>query len=79
MVTQLDDRLADATLSEAKRNTVRRFVALMDDALGDDLRGLWPYGSRARGEVPREGRTDEIRNTVAITRSTSLGTDTQAL
>lgn len=54
MVTQLDDQLAATTLSEAERNTVRRFVALMDDALGDDLRGLWLYGSRARGEAPRE-------------------------
>jgi predicted nucleotidyltransferase len=54
MVTQLDDRLAGATLSETERNTVQRFVALMDDALGDDLRGLWLYGSRARGETPRE-------------------------
>jgi predicted nucleotidyltransferase len=26
----------------------------MDDAIGDDLRGLWLYGSRARGEAPRE-------------------------
>jgi predicted nucleotidyltransferase len=33
---------------------VRRFVALMDSALGDDLRGLWLYGSRARGESPRQ-------------------------
>lgn len=49
-----DDRLANATLSEAERNTVRRFVVLMADALGDDLRGLWLYGSRARGEAPRE-------------------------
>jgi predicted nucleotidyltransferase len=54
MATQLDDRLAGTTLSEAERNAVRRFAALMDDALGDDLRGLWLYGSRARGEVPRE-------------------------
>lgn len=53
MTFQFDDRLADATLSEAERNTVERFVAMMDDALGDDLRGLWLYGSRARGETPR--------------------------
>jgi len=39
MASQLDDRLADATLSAAERNTVQRFVAMMDDALGDDLRG----------------------------------------
>ncbi|HKB49811.1 MAG TPA: nucleotidyltransferase domain-containing protein [Solirubrobacterales bacterium] len=54
MDPQLDDRLASATLSEVERNTVRHFVALMDDAIGDDLRGLWLYGSRARGEAPRE-------------------------
>ena len=54
MDSRLDDRLASAALSEAERGTVRRFVALMSDALGDDLRGLWLYGSRARGERPRE-------------------------
>jgi predicted nucleotidyltransferase len=52
MATRLDDQLAAASLSEAERNTVRRFVALMDDAIGDDLRGLWLYGSRARREAP---------------------------
>lgn len=54
MAVQLDDQLAGATLSEAERNTVRRFVAMMDNALGDDLRGLWLYGSRARGETPQK-------------------------
>jgi predicted nucleotidyltransferase len=54
MISQFDDRLASATLSEAERRTVRRFVTLMDDALGNDLRGLWLYGSRARGETPRK-------------------------
>lgn len=54
MVPQLEDRLAAAALSEAERNTVRRFVALMDEAVGEDLRGLWLYGSRARGEAPHQ-------------------------
>lgn len=49
MATELDDQLATATLSE---DTVRRLVALMNEALGDDLRALWLYGSRARGEIP---------------------------
>ncbi len=40
LVTELDDRLSDATLSKAQRNTVRRFVALTCDALGDDLCAL---------------------------------------
>jgi predicted nucleotidyltransferase len=54
MTTRLDDRLAGVTLSDGERSTVLRFVALISDALGDDLRGLWLYGSRARGESPRE-------------------------
>lgn len=54
MAAKLDNRLTTATLSEAERNTLRRFVASMSAALGDDLRGLWLYGSRARGETPRE-------------------------
>jgi predicted nucleotidyltransferase len=54
MATKLDNRLTTATLSEAERSTLRRFVASMSDALGDDLRGLWLYGSRARSETPRE-------------------------
>jgi predicted nucleotidyltransferase len=53
MATTLEDRLASATLSESERGTVKRFVALMAEALGDDLLALWLYGSRARGETPR--------------------------
>ncbi len=52
MPAQLDTALAAATLSEAERRTVRRFVAMLDEALGDDLRAVWLYGSRARGERP---------------------------
>jgi predicted nucleotidyltransferase len=42
--------LATASLSEAERRTVCRFVASLCDALGDELRAVWLYGSRARGE-----------------------------
>lgn len=58
MTTRLEDRLATAALSEAESNTVRRFVALLRDALGDDLRALWLYGSRARGEGGPGGDSD---------------------
>jgi predicted nucleotidyltransferase len=54
MATKLDDRLAAATLSQTERGTVLRFVELLSEALGDDLRALWLYGSRARGETPRD-------------------------
>lgn len=53
MATRLDEPLAGATLSDAERRTVQRFVAMLRDALGDDLLAVWLYGSRARGEPPR--------------------------
>ena len=53
MATRLDEPLARTTLSDAERRTVQRFVAMLRDALGDDLRAVWLYGSRARGERPR--------------------------
>ncbi len=47
---QLHNAPASATLSEAERRTVQRFVAALASELGDDLRAVWLYGSRARGE-----------------------------
>ncbi len=52
MPTQLENRLAAATLSEAERRIVERLVARLREELGDDLRAVWLYGSRARGETP---------------------------
>lgn len=37
---------------------VERFVSRMDNELGDDLRGLWLYGSRARGTAHPESDVD---------------------
>lgn len=44
--------LADASLSEAERLVVERLVGLLRERLGDRLRSVWLFGSRARGEVP---------------------------
>jgi predicted nucleotidyltransferase len=52
VTTQLDNALAGATLSDAERRTVQRFVALLNQELGDDLLAVWLYGSKARGEQP---------------------------
>lgn len=52
MPAQLDDVLATATLSDLERRTVRRLVAALESALGEDLLAVWLYGSRARGEQP---------------------------
>lgn len=51
MATQLDNALAAATLSDPERRAMQRFVALLGEELGEDLRALWLYGSRARGEA----------------------------
>lgn len=50
MSTRLDNALAAADLSESERRTVGRFLGLIGEALGPDLRAVWLYGSRARGE-----------------------------
>lgn len=44
--------LEDASLSPAERRVLERFVGVLERELGDDLRGVWLYGSRARGEHP---------------------------
>jgi predicted nucleotidyltransferase len=52
MATQLSDVLNPASLSHAERRVVERLVVLLRDELGSDLRAIWLYGSRARGEAP---------------------------
>jgi len=46
--------LAAASLSEDERRVVLRLVELLREEFGDRLRAVWLYGSRARGEPPRE-------------------------
>jgi predicted nucleotidyltransferase len=53
VTAQLDDEaLAGAMLSPAERRTVSRFVDAIRKELDDDLKAVWLYGSRARGERP---------------------------
>jgi uncharacterized protein (UPF0332 family)/predicted nucleotidyltransferase len=47
--------LSDATLTSEERRALRRLVALLEEELGDRLRGVWLYGSRARGEASDGG------------------------
>jgi predicted nucleotidyltransferase len=46
--------LATASLSDAERRALDRFVAAVQRELGDELHAVWLYGSRARGEPPRD-------------------------
>jgi predicted nucleotidyltransferase len=52
VTAQLDSALDAAALSAPERRTVERFVAALQGELGEDLRAVWLYGSRARGERP---------------------------
>lgn len=52
------DPLATAALTEGERETVQRLASGLRKALGDDLRALWLYGSRARGEAHPESDVD---------------------
>jgi predicted nucleotidyltransferase len=42
--------LADAALDEREREVLDRLVRALVDEYGDDLDGIWLYGSGARGE-----------------------------
>jgi len=44
--------LVEASLTDAERRALQRFVGLLEDRLGPRLRSVWLYGSRARGEPP---------------------------
>jgi predicted nucleotidyltransferase len=56
------DQLNAAQLTESERRVVERFASRMDNELGDDLRGLWLYGSRARGTAHPESDVDLLVN-----------------
>jgi predicted nucleotidyltransferase len=46
--------LDQASLSPVERRVLTRLVPLLEEEFGDDLHGVWLYGSRARGEPPWE-------------------------
>jgi predicted nucleotidyltransferase len=59
MATQFDDALGEAALAVGERRVVERLVGRLSQELGDDLRAVWLYGSRARGEAdPGESDPD---------------------
>lgn len=52
------DRMNAAQLTQSERRVLERFASRLDNELGDDLRGLWLYGSRARGTAHPESDVD---------------------
>jgi predicted nucleotidyltransferase len=47
----VEDPLAHTSLSEVERRTLARLVDLLQSDLGGELRSVWLFGSRARGEL----------------------------
>lgn len=58
MEQAIADQLNTAQLTESERRVVERFASRLDNELGEDLRGLWLYGSRARGTAHPESDVD---------------------
>lgn len=52
------DRITAAQLTDTERRVIERFVSRLNNVLGGDLRGLWLYGSRARGTAHPESDVD---------------------
>jgi predicted nucleotidyltransferase len=52
------NRLTAAQLTASERRTIERFASRLGNDLGNDLRALWLYGSRARGSAPPESDVD---------------------
>jgi len=46
--------LERATLSDAERLVLERLVAALRERLGEELRAVWLFGSRARGKAVAE-------------------------
>jgi predicted nucleotidyltransferase len=54
-----------ASLSPDERALLRRFAQLLGERLGPDLRAVWLFGSRARGEPPHEDSDVDVLVIVA--------------
>jgi predicted nucleotidyltransferase len=58
MEQTIADRLNAAQLTKSERRAIERLASRLDSELGSDLRGLWLYGSRARGTAHPESDVD---------------------
>lgn len=60
------DALAAAALSDPERLVVERLVGSLQDELADDLRAIWLYGSRARGDAAINETDPDLRSDVDL-------------
>jgi predicted nucleotidyltransferase len=60
------ESLAAAALSEGERQVVERLVGLLEDELADDLRAIWLYGSRARGDAKIDETDPDLKSDIDL-------------
>lgn len=60
------ESLAAAALSGGERQVVERLVGLLQDELADDLRAIWLYGSRARGEATTDTADPDLKSDIDL-------------
>jgi predicted nucleotidyltransferase len=66
MAARLDEALASAALNETERRVVERIVSRLRSEIGADLRAVWLYGSRARGEADPAETDPDLRSDVDL-------------
>lgn len=79
MTSQLDTALTRAALSGRERRIVERLVARLHEELGEDLRAIWLYGSRARGEADPSETDPDRRSDVDLMAIVDPARDAAAL
>lgn len=55
-----------AALSYRERRVVERLTGLLQDELADDLRAIWLYGSRARGEATIDETDPDLKSDIDL-------------
>jgi len=66
MAVELDSALAGAALARSERRVVERLLGRLQGELGGDLRAVWLYGSRARGEADPSETDPDRRSDVDL-------------
>ena len=66
VTAQLDSVLAGATLTDREQRVLGRFAARLEEELGEDLRALWLYGSRARGDAVLDDSDPDLKSDVDL-------------
>jgi predicted nucleotidyltransferase len=64
--TQPREPLAAAALSRRERQVVERLTGLLQDELADDLRAIWLYGSRARGDATIDETDPDLKSDIDL-------------